>query len=75
MQIAMSSFFNQKFDDYEIIIVDCGENNFCRQFASNDKVTYLKIDKPVGKYFAWNKGLENAHGENILFMTSKNFII
>ena len=75
---SMLSINSQSFNEYELIIVDSstdGSGKFCRQFASNDNVVFLKAPRNAGKYECWNIGLECAQSEYVLFLTGKDFIL
>ena len=74
---SLSSILSQDFSDYEIILLDVstdGSGEICRQVASNKKVTLLTVESSATKFFAWNKALEVARGDYILFLTAKEFM-
>ena len=73
----LSTTLQQNFLDYEVIIADKsgGEGErLSRRFAGSDKVTYLKLNDRYSKIAAWNRGLENASGQYVLFLSDKDFI-
>ena len=72
LPVTLQSLLNQDFDDYEIILADM--NNDCRQFAGDEKIIYLKLNRPANKYEILNVALEIASGDYILFLSDKNFI-
>ena len=74
---SLMSIFSQNFRAYEIIWVDSSAdagNKIYRQFAGNPNVSILKTDPSTSKLAAWNKGLDVARGDYVLFLTSKDFI-
>ncbi len=78
ISLTISSILSQSLRDFELIIVDTSEDgsgDFCRRFAKEDNVTFLKSNGFEGKLSAWNKGLECARGDYVLFVTGKDFLI
>lgn len=76
--ISTSSILSQDFKDYEIVIVDAstdGSGEFCRKFSGNPKVTFVRASRLIGKFAAWNLGVECARGDYVLFLTGKDFIL
>ncbi|MBO4401865.1 MAG: alpha-1,2-fucosyltransferase [Selenomonadaceae bacterium] len=73
MQINLS----QHHRSFEVIILDasiCNSGEAYRRFASLSRMTILKVNPAAGKRAAWNKGLDLAHGEYVIFLTGKDFI-
>ena len=63
--------------DFEVVIADISEGGgakLSRNFAGHDKVTYLNLGENFNKISAWNRGLENARGEYVLFLSDKDFM-
>ncbi len=76
--ISTSSILSQDFKDYEVIIVDAsndGSGEFCRRFAGNLNVNFVRTSRYIGNFAAWNLGAECARGEYVLFLTAKDFLI
>ena len=74
---SLSSVIMQNFRDYEIIIVNNsgdGSEKILRKFAVYPNVTLLNCDPTAGKFFAYNKGLDAARGDYVLFLSAKDFI-
>ena len=77
INLSLSSILSQDFPDHEIILVDAstdGSGDFCRQFTSDKKVTVLTTNTSTDKFSAWNKALEVARGDYVLFLTAKEFL-
>ena len=77
VNLSLSSILSQDFPDYEIILVDAstdGSGDFCRQITPNKKVTLLTANNSTDKFSAWNKALEVARGDYVLFLTAKEFL-
>lgn len=70
---AVRSVLNQKFQDFEIIIIDDGSTDYTykeiRQFGNCD-IRYIKHNKKRGGAVARNTGVENASGGYIAFLDS-----
>ncbi len=78
INFSLSSILSQKFGDYEIILVDASTDasgEFCRKAAGNNNITLLTVDNSATKFSAWNKALEVARGDYILFLTAKNIVL
>ena len=69
---TISSVVNQKFDDYEYIIIDGGstDNSVGIIQEYTDKIDYWVSEKDNGIYHAMNKGVARAHGDYCIFMNS-----
>ena len=70
--------FTFKFRDYEIILVDASTaetGKICRQLSQNENVTLLKVNPMTNKFAAWNKGLNVARGDYVMFLTGNDFIM
>ena len=77
IDLSLTSIFSQDFLDYEVILIDAstdGSEEICREFATNKNVTLLTVERSTTKFSAWNKALDVAHGEYILFLTAKDFM-
>ena len=77
VNLTLQSILKQNFRAYEIILIDGstdGSGKICRQFAPDERVTILKIDSSSDKFSSWNKALEVARGDYVLFLTSNDFI-
>lgn len=77
-EAAMASILAQNFNDYELIVIDAstdGSGNICRKFTDRENVVVFKESRTIGKFAAWNKGLDIARGDYVLFLTGKDRII
>ena len=78
LNLSLLSILSQNFYDYEVILIDNsvdGSGKICRQATNNEKVTLLKVSPDTKKTSAWNKGLDVARGDYVLFLTSKDFLL
>ena len=71
---ALTAIKRQTFKDYEIVIVDNGSTDntdrIVRNFMHNNKdmyITHVRIDINNGLPNGRNKGIDNSHGEYIIF--------
>ncbi len=71
LQKAIQSVLNQTFQEFEIIVVDDGEekraNNIVKSFK-NDKIKYIQHKHSMGGAVARNTGIKNAQGKYIAFL-------
>ena len=77
IDLSLTSIFSQEFQDYEVILIDAstdGSGEICRKFAANKNVTLLTVKRSTTKFSAWNKGLDVARGDYVLFLTAKDII-
>ena len=77
IRFCLSSIFSQTIRPYEVILIDAstdGSSDFCRNFGKNKNVIILNVNRKLNKFEAWNKGLDVASGNHLLFLTSKDFI-
>ena len=75
---TLTSIMSQEFADYEIIFIDTSTNGggqICRQLAKDIRVNILNTDFQTNKSAAWNKALEVARGDFVLFLTDEDFIM
>ncbi len=74
---CLQSIMDQTFQDHELIMVSAsadGSDKICREIANNRNVTFLKVDHSTKKYTAWNKGLENARGDYVIFLSGNDLL-
>lgn len=74
---TLQIIFSQYNQSFEVIILDaniCDSGNVYRRFATLSKMTISKVNPADGKYAAWNKGLDLARGNYVIFFTGKDFI-
>lgn len=72
LQEALASVFNQKYINYEIIIVDDGSTDGTKDFVASkyyDKVRYF-YEENQGESFARNFGASQAKGNYLAFLDS-----
>ena len=74
LPLTLQSLFKQNFHDYEIILADTSNDNFSRQAAAFNNVTYLRINRSASKTEILNSALECSDGDYILFLGDKDFI-
>ena len=79
LDFMLFNIFNQTLKDYELIIIDDastdGSENIFRQIYTYKKVTLIKWGgRGIGKAAAWNKGLDYARGEYVLFLSGEDII-
>lgn len=74
---AVSSILNQKYEDYEIILIDDGSTDatkkICQRFENNDNVKYL-YKSNGGVSSARNLGILNATKEYLMFMDADDLL-
>ena len=79
LNLLLLGLFNQTFRDYELIIIDDastdGSEHFCRQVAPNKKITFLQTGRELGKAAAWNRGLDCARGEYVMFLSGDDLVM
>lgn len=69
---------SQQIRDCEVVVIDAstdGSGEFCRKFAGNLNVNFVRTSRYIGKFAAWNLGAECSRGEYVLFLTGKDFIL
>ena len=77
INLLIGSILGQNFNNYEVILVSDSENDkseIARQFVGQKNFSVLTVNKRTTKFDAWNKGLDAARGDYILFLTDKEFI-
>ena len=77
---TLASIFGQDYKFYEVIIVDNsstdGSGKICRQAVqARDNVTLVKLWKKIPKGAAWNKALDLAQGDFVLFLKGNDRIL
>ena len=78
---CLNSLLVQDFLFYEIIIIDNasvdGSDSVCEEIARDkSNVTFIRLYEKVSKHEAWNRGLEFAQGQYVMFLKgSDRFII
>lgn len=77
---AISSIINQKFDNYEIIIIDNNSNDGTKKIVNNFKkktdkrIKYFKLKKNFGVAEGRNVGFKKASGEYVFFLDDDAYI-
>ena len=77
---TLGSILGQDYKFYELIIVDnCstdGSGKLCRQAAQGrDNVTLIKLWNKIPKGAAWNKALDLAQGDFVLFLKGNDRLL
>jgi glycosyltransferase involved in cell wall biosynthesis len=77
IQKTLDSIFNQKYSNYELIIIDGGSTDGTLKIIKKNK---KKIDKWIsekdkGIYDAFNKGMDLAEGDYIGFVNSDDILL
>ena len=69
---AVNSLVNQKFDNYELIVVDGGSVDETLNIIESVRIKNIKIISEIddGIYDAMNKGIKKCSGEFIYFLNS-----
>ena len=79
LKTAINSVLEQRFQDFELILVDdCSPDkcpSLCDEYALKyDKISVIHHEKNKGLSEARNTGLEVANGEYIWFMDSDDYV-
>ena len=77
---TLGSIFAQDYKFYELIIIDNastdGSGQICRQAANaSDKVTLIKLWEKISDGAAWNKALDLAQGDYVLFLKGNDRLL
>ena len=75
---ALQSIMSQNMKDFEVIVISSavdGSDKICRQLAANRNFTFIKTSHLADKYAAFNKGIECARGDYVIFLNGNDFII
>ena len=70
LQRCIDSVITQDYPDKEIIIMDGGSTDGTVDIlrSNSRRIAYWESRRDRGIYHAWNKGLQQAHGEWIIFL-------
>ena len=73
---AISSIVFQSYKNWEIIFVDDGStedpSRILKKF-SNFKINYIKLERNYGRGYAYQRGIDNAKGEFVMFLDSDDW--
>lgn len=74
---TMQSVFEQKFTDYEYIVIDGGSSDGSKEWIAQhaDKLSYWVSEKDNGIYNAMNKGINATNGNYIFFLNSGDRLV
>ena len=74
---SIESVLNQTEKDLELIIIDGNSNDSTIQIISeySSQISFWASDDDRGVYDAWNKGLEQAEGDWIIFLGSDDVLL
>lgn len=70
LEKSLDSFFQQKYENKELVIIDGGSADGTLDIIKNhaNKLAYWVSEPDKGVYDAWNKGLKKASGDWISFL-------
>jgi glycosyltransferase involved in cell wall biosynthesis len=73
---TFESVFNQKFKDFEYIVIDGGSTDGSAEYIEENKhkIYFWVSEKDKGVYNAMNKGIIKANGEYLLFLNSGDML-
>ena len=76
---CVNSIVDEKFSNYEIIIVNDGYNNdeiieTCQKICSNKNIKYL-YQENSGSAVARNYGIDSSEGEFIMFLDADDMLV
>jgi glycosyltransferase involved in cell wall biosynthesis len=73
---AVESVLSQTYDDIELIVADGGSKDGTDEYLQNitDQRLRWRSERDGGLTFAWNKALELAKGEWLLFLGADDFL-
>ena len=76
LQQCIDSVAQQTYPNKELVIIDGGSKDGTVELlnANSSKFSYWISEPDRGIYNAWNKGLEQAHGEWICFMGADDYL-
>ena len=79
IEVSLMSIFSQDYEFYEIILIDNSLDDnigdiYQKLIKSRKNVSFIKMNHKIGIYSAWNKGIEIAQGEYLLFLSGTDFI-
>lgn len=76
LQQCIDSVAQQTYSNKELIIIDGGSKDGTVELleANRNKFSYWISEPDRGIYNAWNKGLEQAHGEWICFLGADDYL-
>ncbi len=74
---TMQSVFNQKFTDFEYIVIDGGSTDGSKELIEENakKIDYWVSEKDKGLYHAMNKAIKAAKGEYCFFLNSGDYFV
>ena len=77
LQKTLNSIYKQKYNNYELIIIDGGSNDGTLKIIKKNshKIDYWISEKDKGIYDAFNKGLRVASGDYVGFVNSDDILL
>jgi glycosyltransferase involved in cell wall biosynthesis len=77
LQKTIESVINQKFRDFEYIIIDGGSIDSSMELINKSakNINYWISEADNGIYHAMNKGIQKAHGDYCFFLNSGDYFV
>ena len=78
LELVVRGILFQPKSNCEIILVDASTDDaykICRHYAGVKNVTVLTVSRSTNKFSAWNKGLNVARGDYVLFLNGKDIVL
>jgi glycosyltransferase involved in cell wall biosynthesis len=77
LEKSILSILNQSYKNIEYILIDGGSTDFTLEIIQEHKgkIDYYLSEPDKGIYDAWNKGLDNASGDWIVFIGADDFLL
>ena len=77
---SLSSIVGQDYKFFEVVVIDNastdGSDKICRQIAkATDKVTFISLHDKISDGAAWNKALDLAQGEFVIFLKGNDRLL
>lgn len=77
LENILQGFLMHQKSNCEIILVDTSTDDsekICRKYARAKNITVLTVSRFTNKFSAWNRGLNVARGDYVLFLSGKDIV-